>query len=350
MPDPLPPSAISGVQTLMTTGIDVDSLLRELTDGVFVCTKDGGMLFCNPAFATMLGYKANDITTKNVSTDLVERNLEWKALVSLVEQGSLIADYEMKFRRPDGAVIIGSLSASNLHGPDGMPIGIVGVLRDITTRKGVENELRDRAFRTDIINKIARIAGADTDQKLRVLVNLTYELRKLINFDIIMVCLSEDNSRHVEIIAPDPKNPGAAKTLGTVLLEGSLVDKLKFARQPMIIDKDANRRQYTEFSVVDMSGISSMLAVPLVSRGRVLGALCIGYAKPSEYNWDIADTMQMIADQVASLIDNLMLVAFLQARIKLQDSLVKTGLAIQKAISTQQIYAAIASSIKEVVP
>ena len=334
----------------MTTGIDIESLLRELVDGVFLSTKDGQIIYSNPTFATMLGYKDSEIKGKNLAMDLVERNLEWKALVSLVEQGSLIADYEMKFKRPDGAVIVGSLSASSLRGTDGIPMGIIGVLRDITTRKGVENELRDRAFRTDMINKIARLAGADSDMKMRVLVSLSSELRKLVNFDLIMVCLAEDNGRHVEIIAPDPNSPGTPKTLGSVLLEGSLVEKLKFARQPLIVDRDAGRRQYTEFSVADLSGISSLLAVPLVSRGRVLGALCIGYSKPGEYNWDIADTMQMVADQVAGLIDNLMLVAFLEARIRLQDSLVKTGLAIQKAISTEQIYAAIAANLKEVVP
>jgi len=334
----------------MTTDFDMESLLKELIDGVFVCTKEGEIIFCNPAFATILGYKEGDIKGKNVGMDLVERNLEWRALTSLIDQGSLIADYELRFKRPDGAVIAGSLSASNLRGASGISSGIVGILRDITTRKGVENELRDRAFRTDIVNKIARFTGAGPDLKSRVLANLAMELRKLVNFDIMFVCLAEESGRHVDIMTPDQKESGSTKSLGSVLLEGSIVEKLKFARQPLVVDRDAGRRQYTELSVVDLSGISSLLCVPLVSRGRVLGALCLGYARPCEYNWDIADTMQMVADQIAGLIDNVMLVARLEARIRLQDSLVKTGLAIQKAISTEQIYATIATNIKEVVP
>lgn len=334
---------------MMIPGTEAESLLKEFIDGVFVCTKDGDILFCNPAFSAMLGYREPEIRSKNLGKDLVERNLEWRALISLVDQGSLIADYEIKFKRPDGAVVIGSLSASNLRGADGIPIGIVGVLRDITTRKGVENELRDRAFRTDIINRIARLTGADADMKMRVIVNLSTELRKLVNYDLIMICLAEENGRHVEIIAPDPKNSDSLKILGTVPLDGSIVEKLKLSHQPLIVDRDAGRRQHSEFTVVDFKGMSSLLGVPFISRGRVLGALCIGYSKPGEYNWDIADTVQMVADQVAGVIDNLMLVAFLEAKIKLQDSLVKTGLAIQKAISTEQIYAAIASNLKEVV-
>ena len=193
-------------------------MLKEFIDGVFVCSKDGEIAYSNPAFATMLGYKEAEINGRNVGKDLVERNLEWRALTSLIDQGSIIADYEMKFKRPDGAIIVGSLSASSLRGANGVPAGIIGVLRDITTRKAVENELRDRAFRTDIINKIARITGADTNVKTRVLVNLASELHKLVNFDLIMVCLAEENGRHVKVLKTDPKNPREPKKLGTDLI------------------------------------------------------------------------------------------------------------------------------------
>jgi len=341
---------ISGAPTLMPDGIDTKSLLKEFIDGVFVCTREGEVVYCNPAFASILGYKEDDIKRLNIGRDLVERNIEWKALTSLIDQGSLIADYEIKFKRPDGAIVVGSLSASNLREESSTSSGIVGVLRDITTRKGVENELRDRAFRIDVVNKIARLAGAGPDLKSRALANLATELRKLVNFDIMFVSLAEDKGRHVDIVAPDEKDSGGVKSLGSVLLEGSIVEKLKFARQPIVVEREAGRRQYSESSVIDMSNISSLLCVPLVSRGGVLGALCIGYTRPNEYNWDIADTMQMIADQIAGLLDNIRLLARLEGRITLQDSLVKTGIAIQKAISTEQIYSAIATNIKEVVP
>ena len=334
----------------MITGMDMESLLKEFIDGVFVCTKNGEILYSNPAFATMLGYKDSDIKTKNVGKDLVEHNLEWIALLSLIDQGSLIADYEMKFKRPDGAVIVGSLSASTLRRSDGTSTGIVGVLRDITTRKGVENELRDRAFRIDVVNKIARAAGTDSDIRKRILRSLSSELRKLIDFDLIMACLAEDNGRQVEVIVSDPKDSDKVKSLGSVLMEGSIVEKLKFSRQPLIVDRDVKRRQYTELSVVDAPGLSSLLGVPLLSRGRVLGALCIGHSRPGEYNSETSDTMQMVADQVAGQIDNSALVTRLEAKIRVQESLAKTGLAIQKAISTEQIYAAIATNLREVVP
>jgi PAS domain S-box-containing protein len=333
----------------MTPVIDMDAIFKELVDGVFICTKEGDLLGTNPAFATILGYKPEEIRKKNLAKDLVERILEWRALISLLEQGSIISDYEIKFKRQDGASVHASVSATLFRNSNGELIGVAGVLRDITTRKSVENELREKAFRTDIINKIAKLAATDSDIRKRVLVNMCSELRKLVNFDLLTVGITEENGRHVEVITPDPANPGTTKTLGRVLFDGSIVEALKFGRAAIIVDKDVTRKSLTELAVVKTDGYESMLSVPLTSRGRILGSITIFHPKVSEYSWETADTMQMVADQVAGLIDNLVLLNTLETKIKLHDVLVKSGLAIQKAISNEQIYATIAANIGDVV-
>lgn len=334
----------------MIPAIDADAVFKGLTDGVFVCTKEGALLKSNPALASILGHRQADIYKLNVGKDLVERPLEWKALISLLEQGSVIADYEIKFKRQDGVSFCASISAALLRSANGELIGIIGVLRDITTRKGVENELRDKAFRTDIINKIAKVATTDTDIRRRALVSICAELRKLVNFDMLIMGVTQENGRHVEVITPDPSSPGATKTLGKVPFEGSIVEALKFGRAAIIVDKDASRKTYTEMEVVNAEGFESMLSVPLASRGRILGSITVFYPRASEYNWEVADSLQMVADQVSGSIDNMILLATLEAKIKLQDALVRSGLAIQKAISTEQVYAAIATGIGEIVP
>lgn len=333
----------------MAAKIDPQSLLTELADGVIVCTKEGEILFANPAFAQILGYPLEKIKKMNLSKDLVERQLEWKAMVSLLEQGSLVQDYEIKFKKGDTSAAVASISASNLRDNQGAFIGIAVVLRDITTRKGVEYELRDKAFRIDVMNKIAKVAASETDLRMRALVNICGELKKLVNFDLLSVGITEENGRHVEVMVPSPDDPSSAKSLGMVLLEGSLVEKLRFSRSPMISGKEVWRKPFSELSVIDVSRYESLLAVPLVSRGRVVGTLNLFHSKPNEYNLDTADLLQMVADQVAGLVDNMVLLDSLEKRIRVQETLVRAGVGLQKAISTQQIYAAIASSIKEVV-
>ena len=335
---------------MTSPSIDTLEIIEEILDGVFVCSKDGELLYSNQSFASILGYRPEDIKKFNVAKDIVDRNIEWQALISLLEQGSIIADYEVKFKRADRMILVGSVSATILRDANGLETGIVGVLRDITTRKAVEKEFRDKAFKTDIINKIAKLAATESDVRKRVLVNMCSELRKLVNFDILIVGITEEKGRHVEVIAPDPVNPGATVTLGRVPFEGSIVEALKFGRAAIVVDKDAPRKPYTELSVTNSDHMESMLAVPMMSRGRIFGSLQIFYPRPSEYSWETADALQMVADQISGIIDNLVLLSTLEDKVRLQESLVKSALEIQKAVSTEQIYTAIATNLKDIIP
>ena len=301
--------------------LDVGLLTSELLDGVFACSKSGEIMFSNPAFARMLGFKHETMKAKNIAKDIVERDLEWRALVSLLEQGSPIHDYEIKFRRSDGMVMIISLTANALLDENGSPIGIAAVARDISTRKGVENELREKAFRIDIMNRIAKLAGTHKDIRT-VLLKVSEELQKLLDFDSICAGVTEEKGRHVEVFVPDPKHADKAVSLGKVLYEGSIVEKLRFGGKAVIVEKEAGRKLFSEFGVLDVNKASSMMAVPLTSRGRVLGSLNLLDSKQAEYDWESAEALQMVADLLAGMIDNMVLFATLETKMSLQEALV----------------------------
>lgn len=328
--------------------LDMELLTTELLDGIFVCGKTGEIIFSNPAFARMLGYKHETMRSRNISKDIVERDLEWRALVSLLEQGSPIHDYEIKFRRSDGMILIISLTANALRDRGGVPVGISAVARDISTRKGVERELREKAFRIDIMNRIAKLAGTHKDIRA-VLLSVSEELQKLLDFDTISVGVTEEKGRHVEVFIPDPGRTARAVSLGKVPYEGSIVEKLRFGGKAIIMEKEAGKRLFSEFGVLDTSKTGSMMAVPLTSRGRVLGSLNLMHSKQAEYDWEASESLQMVADLLGGMIDNMVLFSTLETKMSLQEALVRSSVELQKAISTEQIYAAISSHIMEVV-
>ena len=329
--------------------IDKNILAESILDGIFVSSKSGEILYSNPAFATITGHPKSKIRSMNLGKGIVDRELEWKALVSLLEQGSPIHDYEIKFRKADGTVIIIALTASMIHDDNGVQIGIAGVARDISTRKGVERDLRDKAFRSDILNRIAKLAGANNDVKA-VLGSIADEFRKLVDFDRVALGVMEDKDRHVEVIVPDRSNPKKAKSLGKVPYEGSLVEKLKFGGNAIIVEKDVGRKLFSEFSIMETDKVSSMMAVPLTSRGKTLGTLCMMHARQGEYDWEKTEALQMVADLLGGMIDSTILFNSTEKQMRLQETLIRSSVELQKAIGTEQIYAAIASFIKDIVP
>jgi len=333
----------------MASPVDFGHLVGTLSDGVLVCSKEGEIFYSNPAFATAVGRTVAELQNLNLAKDVIERNLEWRAMISLLEQGGLVEDYEIRFKRPDGGPGVAAVSASLLRGEDGQLLGIGIVFRDISTRKGIEAELREKAFRVDVMNKIARVATAEVDLRRHALVDIAKELRKLVNFELLTVGITEENGRHVDVLVPEPDSEAAKKSLGVVLYEGSMVEKLKLSRSPIIVGREVGKKGFSELSVMDVSQYSSMLCVPLTSRGRVIGSLNIFHPRPNQYSIETADLLRSVADQVAGLIDNMVLMSFLEKKIRLQDTLVKTGVELQKAITTQEIYGAIAKHLKEIV-
>lgn len=338
------------MQMSAKTPLDKESLLKALQDGVLVCSKEGDVLYCNPAAAGALGYGPAELLSKNLAKDVIGRELDWKAMVSLLEQGSRVQDYELKLEKRDGSIIYASLSASMLRESDGSLIGIAIVMRDISTRKAVEHELREKAFRVDVMNRIAKVAATEMDIRKRALVSIAHELKKLVDFDILTVGITEENGRHVDVLAPGEDATGAARSLGLVPYEGSIVEALKLGRTAILVGRDAARKKFSELSVIDLHDISSMLCGPLTSRGRILGSFNIFRSKPEAYNLETAELLQTVADQVAGMIDNIVLMSKLERKVRLQETLLRSGLELQKASTTEQIYAAIASSLKEVVP
>jgi signal transduction histidine kinase len=281
--------------------------------------------------------------------EIVDRELEWQALTSLMEQGSPIMDYEINMRKADRTKAVMAISATIYRDSRGMPAGIAGVMRDISTRKGVENDLRERAFRTDIVNRIAKSAGTSKDIQ-DVVRHLAEDLRKLVPFEQLSLGVTEEKGRHVEVITPDPEDRSKVLSIGKVPFEGSLVEKLKYGKSAIVIEKDASRKLFSEFALLDNSKMSSVLAVPLKSRGRTVGSLNIAHSKTGEYNWERAEALQTVADHLAGMIDNMVLLKSLESKIGLHEILLASGIELQKAITTEQIYAAIASHMKEVVP
>ncbi len=329
--------------------IDADVLFKELLDGVFICGKSGELLYANPAFCRSLGYTEEDMASKNVGKDIVTRELEWQALTSLMEQGSPIADYEINVSKADKTRVVMAISATTHRDAKGMPIGIAGVMRDISTRKGVENDLREKAFKTDIVNRIARSAGRSKDIQ-EVIHHLEEGLRKLVPFEQLSLGVTEEKGRHVEIIASDSETRLKAQSRGKVPFEGSLVEKLKYGKSAVVVDKDASRKLFSEFTVLDETRMSSVLAVPLKSRGRVIGSINVAHSRQGEYSWERAEALQTVADHLAGMIDNMILLKSFETKVRLHETLMASGVELQKAITTEQIYAAIASHVRQVVP
>jgi PAS domain S-box-containing protein len=103
----------------------------------------GCLLSANPALARMFGYEQPEDMYETRVADLYSDPDERKGFIAAVSSAGAVADYETQFRRKDGTVFWGSLSARAVKRPDGEVAYFDGILEDITGRKEAEKAVAE---------------------------------------------------------------------------------------------------------------------------------------------------------------------------------------------------------------
>jgi diguanylate cyclase (GGDEF)-like protein/PAS domain S-box-containing protein len=106
---------------------------------------DGKFIECNKAFLEIMGYERHEVIGQtslelNIWADPRDR----KTLIEILRQNSSCRDLEARFRRKNGDLMWGLMSAS-LFELDGVPC-ILSVTRDISNAKAAAEEIRHLAF------------------------------------------------------------------------------------------------------------------------------------------------------------------------------------------------------------
>lgn len=116
------------------------NLLRMMNEGLVAVDLSDKILYVNESFCTMHGYSADELIGQEAGK-LLTANSEYDNLIKTKLQGRAkgVADtYELENVRKDGKVINVWVSGKPLYDDDGVVIGSVGVVTDITKLKHVE--------------------------------------------------------------------------------------------------------------------------------------------------------------------------------------------------------------------
>ncbi|MBI5665008.1 MAG: PAS domain S-box protein [Nitrospirae bacterium] len=136
------------------------NLFGSMRDVVVIADLDRNILDANqPALRNLFGYELEEVVGKkgrilyadDDGYDLAGREVFYAR--ELIE-GRII---ELSFRRKNGEIFIGELQALKLVNDQGLPSGNIGMIRDITNRKNIEDRLRNSEER------YRRITEAITD-------------------------------------------------------------------------------------------------------------------------------------------------------------------------------------------
>ncbi len=239
-------------------------LFENANDLIQIVAPDGKILFVNKKWRETLGYTKDEIKELSIFDVVCPEDREHcLEMFKQVMQGSPLLMVETRFVKKDGSEILVEGSASCKF-QDGMPVSTRGIFRDITNRKKMAMELKEKEelYRTIIENKGEGMSIVDVNEVFIYANPMAHEilgvedgelvgrcLRDFMNEDMFSIAqewteqrrLGEKGSYELEIIRPDgekriiyitstPKYDHQGEFSGTIGIFHDMTDRILMKR------------------------------------------------------------------------------------------------------------------------
>ncbi|MBF0303682.1 MAG: response regulator [Desulfamplus sp.] len=117
-------------------------LIENIPDILYRTDMEGKILFISPSCEGVSGYNAEELIGKDVSELFYLDPAGRKDFFSMIQKSGYVSNYEEKLKKKDGTIWWASTNAHFFKDSGGNIAGIEGVYRDVTSKKLLENELR----------------------------------------------------------------------------------------------------------------------------------------------------------------------------------------------------------------
>jgi PAS domain S-box-containing protein len=277
-----------------------DALYRELVENikdyaVFLLDANGCVVTWNPGAQRIKGYTADEIVGKHFSIFYPEeerlRGKPARALKIATERGRWEED-SWRIRK-DGTRFWANVVITPLTEPDGTLRGFAKVTRDLSEWKRMEDERVSLAAVTE-----EALAHLGVDDLLTALLD---RISDALAVDTVAVLLLDDSEK--VLVARAAKGLEEEVEQGVRIPVGrGFAGKIALDARPVVLN-DVDHADVLN-PILREKRIKSLMGVPLVVEGRVIGVVHVGSLHPREFAEPDVHFLQIVADRVALAIEH----------------------------------------------
>jgi PAS domain S-box-containing protein len=283
---------------------DSEQRFKQLVDaaqeGIWVADDRGIITYVNQRMGELLGYQNGTMLGRPVfdfldttSRDPAEAALKGPAAVN----GS-----DLRFRHRDGSEVWGLVSGSPIVGRDGVVVGTVGMVTDITERKRAEDRLRRSAERLGVLHDLdqAILAARSPAEIGRAALARVRRMVPCHRCTIILFDMGRSQAQLIAGWADGASLPAAALPLDAL----SPIELLRHGTLRHIDDLQAVESPPPFLHQLRNEGFRSILTVPLLAEGDAIGEVNLASRSPAAFDSEHRDIALEVATPLAIAIQH----------------------------------------------
>ena len=286
------------------------TLQENVPVGVYRTSNSGKFISVNPAAFKMFGLDAEEDLSSYQVSDFYNDPEKRRDVLSQLKTEGKITDFEAEFRRKDGSLFWGSLSATQVTDKDGNFIFIDGVVQDITERRRAEEALqklnedleervKERTAELTIINHVGQELSGELDvQKIIDLASET--LGESLKAHTLYIALYDKQAN--EIHCPYYKAGNRQRQQTSMTLGQGLTSMILQSAQPLLCG--TLQQQIDLGAVITTSECETYLGVPILAGKEAIGVLSVQHPQPNRYTQDDVRLVSTIAANLGIALEN----------------------------------------------
>jgi len=289
------------------------TLIDNLPDNIYFKDTESRMLLVNLAQARHLGASSPEEVTGKTDADFFPEDLASKYMNDeqvLIRSGKESINMAEPTVDAAGNQKWVSTTKIPLHDSRGQVVGLVGIGRDITAQKQAEAErerllaeVERRALQLQAVADVSHAINSvlDPNELIRQAVDLVRDRFNLYYVGLFLL----DEERRFVVLKAGTGDAGRQMVsqnhrleVGETSMIGQCIAKRQ-ARVALDVGQEAIR-----FENPLLPDTHSELALPLISRGQVIGAITVQSDRQSAFAEEDIIVLQTMADQIAVAIEN----------------------------------------------
>jgi PAS domain S-box-containing protein len=304
----------------------LSSAVESATDGVVVIDLEGKILFLNPSHASMHGYKIYEMLGRH-QKDFYPRSywpLVDQAMQQILTNGSWNAELEEP--RKDGSTFPVMITTSLIKDSQKRPVGILGVCRDISEKKIMEQEIMQSNRELTALNTIS--SKVNQTLKLKEILNGSLRIMlELTHAPVGWISLVNSENRDQQLLLTQQGlSSEFIQEESDVNHESCMCWEVVKSKHPQVIDmKECNCPSH---GIIQQENLVETISIPLISKDQVLGVMSLSWKSKQGFPERDLRFFASIGKEIGIAVENALLFEDVQ---KAKESLQKLNRKLEEA-------------------